>query len=150
MHLCNLTFGFYTQKQKLLIMRLDVRGGIYHGFVVKRKSLHGSQGIGGTINLFKNNKGLTLHLHALCNQNVQDLSELGEYSVQRLLQLCWNIKPVKTWICKPLHAMLTWAEAYLPSFLIFSFKLLMYIVWFRRTSGVVIFYKAAKGKKQLI
>lgn len=69
-------------------MRLDVRGGIYHGFVVKRKSLHGSQGIGGTINLFKNNKGLTLHLHALCNQNVQDLSELGEYSVQRLLQLC--------------------------------------------------------------
>lgn len=45
--------------------------------------------------------------------------------------------------------MLTWAEAYLPSFLIFSFKLLMYIVWFRRTSGVVIFYKAAKEGKTI-
>ena len=50
--------------------------GTYHWLVVERESLHGSQGIGGAVNLFENNKGLTLHLHVSCDQDVQNLPEL--------------------------------------------------------------------------
>lgn len=50
--------------------------GAYHGFIIKRKALHGSQSIGGTVNLFEDHKGLTLHFKRPGNEDVQDLAKL--------------------------------------------------------------------------
>lgn len=62
----------------------------HHGFVVEGKALQLPQGVGGCSELLEHNEGLAPHLVRLQGHNVQDLSELGEESVERALQLCRN------------------------------------------------------------
>ena len=50
--------------------------------------MHGSQCIGGAVNLLEDHKGLTLHLYVSRNQDVQNLSKLGKDCIKRLLKLC--------------------------------------------------------------
>lgn len=57
-----------------------------HRFIVKGESLHCSQCIGGACDLFENYKGLSTHLQCFECDDVQNLAELRENRVQRLLQ----------------------------------------------------------------
>lgn len=63
----------------------------HHRFVIEWEPLHGTQGIGGAVDLLEDDKGLTPHLQGAGNQNVQDLTKLREDRVQRLLQF-WVTK----------------------------------------------------------
>lgn len=59
----------------------------YHGLVVEREALHGTQGVGGTADLLEDDEGLAPHLQAPRHQDIQDLAKLGEDGIQGLLEL---------------------------------------------------------------
>lgn len=63
-------------------------GRTYHGLVVEGEALQLPQSVGGGRQLFENHKRLSPHLHGLHGHNVNNLTELGEQSVEGSLQLC--------------------------------------------------------------
>ena len=62
----------------------------YHGFIVG-KPCDWSERIGGTVDVLEDDERLTTSLECLHCDDVEDLAELREDSVQRLLQLWKHI-----------------------------------------------------------
>lgn len=60
----------------------------YHWLVVEGETLQLPESVGGGGKFFEDDKSLSPHLHGLQGHNVNNLTKLGEESVERSLQLC--------------------------------------------------------------
>lgn len=66
--------------------KLKIKISNYHGLVVEREALHLANGIGGRRHVLEDDPSLAFVLERLEGQHIQNLPELREHGVQRLLQ----------------------------------------------------------------
>ncbi len=68
-------------------VRVRLGVGDPHGLVVEGEALHGPDGGGGRGDLLEDDEGLAAHLERAQGHDVQDLPELREDGVERLLEV---------------------------------------------------------------